>query len=96
MQHKFVEGTSQHSLLRNRIKALYISKALVEKENIWDKYTNIELIEALKQISSIISKSEKGQSKFGIGAPTYNRFKKILDGMYISKALITEEIEKRK
>jgi len=29
MQLKFLEGTSQHSLLRNRIKALYISKALL-------------------------------------------------------------------
>jgi len=32
MQLKFAEGTSQHSLLKNRIKALYISKALIEKE----------------------------------------------------------------
>lgn len=30
MQLKFAEGTSQHSLLKNRIKALYISKALIE------------------------------------------------------------------
>lgn len=29
MQLKFSEGTSQYSLLKNRIKALYISKALL-------------------------------------------------------------------
>ena len=27
-QPKFVEGTSQHTLLKNRIKALYISKSI--------------------------------------------------------------------
>lgn len=29
---KFREGTSQHTLLKNRIRALYLSKALVETE----------------------------------------------------------------
>lgn len=32
MQDKFVEGSSQYSLLRNRIKAMYISKLLMEIE----------------------------------------------------------------
>lgn len=32
MQGKFAEGTSQHSLLRNRIKAMYISKLVIENE----------------------------------------------------------------
>ena len=32
MQLKFSEGTSQHSLLKNRIKALYISKDFIENE----------------------------------------------------------------
>jgi hypothetical protein len=31
-QIKFSEGTSQYSLLRNRIKAMYISKLLLENE----------------------------------------------------------------
>lgn len=31
-QTKFTEGTSQHSLLRNRLKAMYISKALIEEK----------------------------------------------------------------
>jgi hypothetical protein len=29
-QLKFAEGTSQHTLLKNRIKAMYLSKALIE------------------------------------------------------------------
>lgn len=32
MQGKFKEGTSQYSLLRNRIKAMYISKLLIVNE----------------------------------------------------------------
>jgi len=32
IQPKFHEGTSQHTLLKNRIKALYISKALITDE----------------------------------------------------------------
>lgn len=33
IQPKFIEGTSQHTLLKNRIKALYISKSLITHEN---------------------------------------------------------------
>jgi hypothetical protein len=32
MQGKFAEGTAQYSLLRNRIKAMVISKLLIESE----------------------------------------------------------------
>ncbi|PRR77323.1 hypothetical protein CLLI_24960 [Clostridium liquoris] len=32
MQLKFEEGTSQYSLLKNRIKALYASKDFIENE----------------------------------------------------------------
>lgn len=31
-QEKFSEGTSQHTLLKNRLKAMYISKALIDRE----------------------------------------------------------------
>ena len=31
-QPKFAEGTSQHTLLKNRIKALYISKSFITNE----------------------------------------------------------------
>jgi len=30
-QQKFPEGNTHHSLLRNRLKAMYISKALIEE-----------------------------------------------------------------
>ena len=94
-QLKFVEGTSQHTLLKNRIKALYISKSLITDENVTNKYTKEELIEALRPVSSIISKCEKAQLKFAEGDSHYTSINNIIKAMYISKSLITDEISKR-
>ncbi|MVX65684.1 hypothetical protein GKZ28_18555 [Clostridium chromiireducens] len=91
-QLKFTEGTSSHTLLKNRIKALYISKSLITDENVMGQYTKEELIEALRPVSSIISKCEKAQQKFDEGTSNYNRFKNLLSTMYISKTLITDKI----
>ncbi|HBF65624.1 MAG TPA: hypothetical protein DDW34_07625, partial [Clostridium sp.] len=64
---RFKEGTSQHTLLKNRIKALYISKSFIMHEDDLSKYTKEDLIDALKPVSSIISKCEKAQLKFKEG-----------------------------
>ena len=95
MQSKFMEGSSQHSLLKNRIKALYISKSLITNENVMDKYTKVELVEALPPVSSIISKCEKAQQKFKEGTSHHTRFKNMIKAIYISKTLITEALEDR-
>lgn len=95
IQLKFAEGTSQHTLLKNRIKAMYISKSLITDENVVDQYTKEELIESLRPLSSIISKCEKGQLKFAEGTSHHTRFKNIIKAMYISKSLITDEISRR-
>ncbi|NRT72861.1 hypothetical protein [Clostridium beijerinckii] len=94
-QLKFTEGTSQRTLLKNRLKALYISKALIIGEDTMDKYTKEELIEALTPVSSIISKCEKAKLKFEEGTSHHTRLKNIINAMYISKLLITDEINKR-
>ena len=95
MQPKFQEGTSQHTLLTNRIKALYISKSLITYEDVIDTYTKEELKEAVAPVSSIISKCEKAQQKFVEGTSNNTRIKSIIKAMYISKSLITGEISKR-
>ena len=94
-QPKFVEGTSQHSLLKNRIKAMCISKSLITDENVVDTYTKEELIEALRPVSSIISKCEKAQLKFAEGTSNHSRFKNMIKAMHISKSFITDEVSKR-
>lgn len=95
MHQKFEEGTSQHTLLKNRIKALYISKSLITGENIMVKYTKEELEKAISPVSSIISKCEKAHQKAVEGTSNYTRLSKIIKAMYISKSLITDEIGKR-
>lgn len=92
MQPKFSEGTSQHTLLKNRIKALYISKLLIESKNVMERYTKEELAEAIAPISSIISKCEKAQIKFAEGTAHHTRLKKLISSMYISKSLIENKI----
>lgn len=95
MQPKFVVGTSQHTLLKNRIKALYISKLLITDNYGMDKYSKEELIEALPPVASIISKCEKAQQKFAQGTTHFTRLEKIIKTMYLLKTLITDEISKR-
>ncbi|MEN2256268.1 hypothetical protein AAIB48_00215 (plasmid) [Paraclostridium benzoelyticum] len=57
IQPKFKEGSPQLSLSRNRIKALSISQSLITNQN--NDYTQDELLKAVTQITSIISKSKK-------------------------------------
>lgn len=94
MQSKFMAGTSQDSLLRNRIRSLTIAKALIMDEDIMDKYSKEELTEAIRPVSSIISKCEKAQRKFSEGTSNHIRFKKMIQAMQISKTLITDKIGK--
>lgn len=95
IMYKFKEGSSHYTLLKNRLKALYISKSLIIKENIKGKFTVEELITALKPISSIISKCEKAQLKFSEGSSYHSRFNNMIKAMYISKSLINYEINIR-
>lgn len=92
---KFAVGTSQHTLLKNRIKAMYISKSLITGENVENRYTKEELTEALRPVSSIISKCEKAHSRFAEGTSHYARFNNMIKAMHILKSLITDEIRKR-
>lgn len=60
-----------------------------------DKYTREELVEALRVVSSTISKCEKMQLKFAEGTSQHTLLKNRIKAMYISKSLITDEISKR-
>ncbi|MBZ2174332.1 hypothetical protein K8M07_03620 [Schnuerera sp. xch1] len=91
MQLKFSEGTSQHSLLKNRIKALYISEALLTGDKTIN-YTSKELREALPPVVSIINKTTKAQSKYEKGTSQFNRFEPLIQAMLISKAFIESQI----
>lgn len=57
-------------------------------------YTEKELTDALRAIDSIIHKCEKAQDKFPEGKAQHTLLRNRLKAMYISKALITEELSK--
>jgi len=92
---KFPEGTSQHSLLVNRIKALNISKSLIENDSSIQTYTRAELENALPPVISIIHKTEKAQSKYDKENTQFKRLSPLIEAMYIAKTLIRDEINKR-
>lgn len=94
-QQKFTQGASAHTLLDNRIKALYISKSLILNEDVTDKYTKEDLLKALPPVCSIINKCEKARIKFSEESFNYIRFDKIIRAMNISKSLIENEINKK-
>ncbi|ADL05228.1 conserved hypothetical protein [[Clostridium] saccharolyticum WM1] len=96
MQFKFAEGTSQHSLLKNRIKALYISKAFIENNSKIGLFTESDLEKALPPVLSIIHKTGKAQNKYDKESVQYRRLAPIIRAMELSKELIENEIRNRK
>lgn len=95
MLPKFADGSSQHSLLLNRIKALYIAKSLMLNESTKNKYIKEELIAALPPLSSIISKCEKARQKHMEGTTHYTRFQNMINAMTIAKTKVSVELENR-
>lgn len=98
VQPKFKEGTSQATLTRNRLKALYISTSLIKKELnsdfLFENITKEDLEKALPPITSTISKCEKAQEKLKEGTPQLSLTKNMIKSLYISLSLITKELNK--
>lgn len=95
IQPKFALGTPQHSLLKNRLNALYISKALILNEDSTPHYSAEELTKAMPPITSIINKTTKAQNKYEEGSTQYKKFKSIIKAMQICKALIENKLKIR-
>lgn len=93
-QPKFAAGTSQHTLLKNRLLALHVAQALITGDN-GAPYTAEELKRALPPVESIQHKCETAQRKYAPGTVQYARFQKMIDAMAVAKALIADEITGR-
>ena len=76
---RFAPGTSQHSLLKNRIAALYTVRD--------------ELNFALPRIESIIHKMKKARDKYEPGSRNYLRFDPAVQLMENARALILQDME---
>lgn len=92
---KFEVGTSQHTLLTNRIKALEIAQNLMLDEPNGIHYSKEELHAAQAPIQSLLHKSEKAMTKFKPGHPAYTRLNKLIQAMTLSDIAIEEAIDNR-
>jgi hypothetical protein len=95
-KEKFAQGTSQHTLQKNRLKALNIASSLISKElaesNVMDYYTKEDLEKALSPIASLISKSEKAQEKLAQGTWQHTMLGNNLKALYIASPLLTKAL----
>lgn len=78
---KLKEGSASFSLNTNRIKALYISKALLTNQDNHD--TKEEFEKAFTQIASIKRKSTTGINNAKEGSAAYTRFSRLINAMDI-------------
>lgn len=97
-QEKFAEGTSQFTLQKNRIRALYIASALIARElaggDVNDDYSQEDYEKAVAPIASLISKSRKAQQKVAQGSWQYTMLGNNLKALYIASLLLNREVDK--
>ncbi|WP_306569164.1 hypothetical protein [Faecalispora jeddahensis] len=94
VQPKFVPGTSQHTLLKNRIQAMKIAEALLSEDDA-ALYSTLELSAALEPLASVIRKCEKARSKYELGSGQYGRYGGTIRAMELSRTLIENELLRR-
>ncbi len=94
VQPKFVPGTSQHTLLKNRVQAMKIAEALLAGRGT-DLYAAQDLSAALEPLASVIRKCEKARSKYEPGSGQYGRFHGTIRAMELSRTLIEHELFRR-
>ncbi len=94
-KEKFAQGTSQHTLQKNRLKALNIASSLVSKElakgDAMD-YSKEELKQALAPLASLMSKSEKAQKKLAQGTWQHTMLGNNLKALYVASPLLTKAL----
>ena len=87
---KFPEGTSQHSLLKNRIRALQTARELISGEG---RPSREELEFALPRIESMIHKMSKARDKYEPGSRNYKRFDLTVQAMKQVRTVIVQVLE---
>lgn len=97
VQIKLKAGSSQASLVRNRLKALHIASALVTKvlevgSNNEFKFDREDLEKSLPPITSTIIKCEKALVKLKDGTPQTKLTKNMIHALSLSLSLIHKEL----
>jgi hypothetical protein len=91
---KLKPGTWQHIMLQNNIKALYIGRALMNRESAKDDFTPEDLRAALGMFSAMISKVEKAQTKFAVGTSQHTLQRNRLNALRLAEALTQAALNK--
>ncbi len=95
-KERFAQGTSQHTLQKNRLKALHIASLLISKvlveNNAVDCYTEEDLKNALAPIASLISKSEKARQKLSQGTWQHTMLSNNLKALHMALPLLTRAL----
>ncbi len=91
-QQKFLQGTSQHTLQKNRIKALKIAAWFVAQEpgaqSGEDGFSHEEIEAAFTPVLSLISKSEKAQTKVAPTTWQYAMLERNIKALYTGLQLM--------
>lgn len=87
---KFESGTPQHSLLRNRIKALLISKYIVSKDLLISDYSTQDIQSALVPLESILHKTTEAIEKHDEASRTYKRLLPMIMAISASKQALQD------
>ena len=98
-KEKFAQGTSQHTLQKNRLQALNIALSLILKELAESDtldYSKEDLEKAIAPIASLISKSEKAQKKLAQGTWQHTMLSNNLKALYIASPLLTKALGREK
>ena len=94
VQPKFVPGTSQHTLLKNRIQAMKIAEVLLAGRGA-ESYSIQDLFAALEPLASVIRKCEKARLKYETDSGQYGRYGGTIRAMELSGTLIENELLRR-
>ena len=94
VQPKFVPGTPQHTLLKNRIQAMKIAEGLFSGDS-GEQYSTQALSAALEPLASVIRKCEKARSKYEPTSGQYMRFHGTIRAMELSRQLIENELGRK-
>lgn len=92
---KLKEGSSQYSLVNNRLKALYLAKSFIEEETNGIKrlvFTQEDLNKAIFSILSTIKKCEKAKEKLKENSSQYIFTLKIITSLNIALTFINNKL----
>lgn len=96
-KEKFAPGTSQHTLQKNRIQALCIALALlngqIDGHVAFARYTKEDLKKAVAPIASLLSKSEKAQTKLKETSWQYAMLQKNIAALKLATPLLAAVLE---